>query len=152
MFSITTLTFSITNIHTFLFLFYCASASVIQYYICLNFLGISYSVNAQELLVQRCLEDDQQLLEALAPDPLLESDLLTLDDTTLKSELNDELDMSQPVTVTTIEQSNVNPYVNTFTTSASTVKELDNLNHCTVETRKRTRNSIFEDDQLCKFC
>lgn len=53
------------------------------------FLGISYSVSTQEFLVERCLEEDQQLLDALVRNPLLDSDLLTLDDSTLKSQLSD---------------------------------------------------------------
>ncbi|CAG9856821.1 unnamed protein product [Phyllotreta striolata] len=53
--------------------------------------GISYSVDAQELLVEPCLQDDERLLKTLAPDPILESDLLTLDEKILKTELNDDL-------------------------------------------------------------
>ncbi|KAK5645486.1 hypothetical protein RI129_006786 [Pyrocoelia pectoralis] len=51
--------------------------------------GISYNVSTQEYLVERCLADEQHLLEALAPDPLLDTDLLTLDVSTLKSQLPD---------------------------------------------------------------
>ncbi|KAF5308498.1 hypothetical protein FQR65_LT06163 [Abscondita terminalis] len=51
--------------------------------------GISYNVSAQEYLVERCLADEQQLLEALTPGPLLDTDLLALDDSTLKSTLPD---------------------------------------------------------------
>lgn len=46
-------------------------------------------MSTQEFLVERCLEDDQQLLDALAPDPLLGTDLLTLDESTLKAQLPD---------------------------------------------------------------
>ncbi|XP_072378208.1 PR domain zinc finger protein 10-like [Diabrotica undecimpunctata] len=73
--------------------------------------GISYSVDAQELLVEPCLQDDQRLLEALAPDPILESDLLTLDDRTLKSELNDDIDMC-PSEMATVNAEAVNNYIN----------------------------------------
>lgn len=53
--------------------------------------GISFNVSTQEYrLVERCLTtDDQQLLEALAPDPLLGPELLTLDDAAFKSQLAD---------------------------------------------------------------
>lgn len=50
--------------------------------------GISYSVGP-EFMVERCLTDEQQLLEALAPDPLLEADLLTLDENSLKAQLSE---------------------------------------------------------------
>lgn len=46
-------------------------------------------MSTQEFLVERCLDDEQQLLDALAPGPLLDTDLLTLDDNTLKSQLTD---------------------------------------------------------------
>lgn len=53
--------------------------------------GISYSiVRSEEFLVERCLEDEQ-LLNSLNPDPLLDSDLLALDENTLKTELNDNM-------------------------------------------------------------
>lgn len=55
--------------------------------------GISYSVSTQEFLVERCLED-QQLLDALVPGPLLDSELLSLDDNTLKSQLMDNVDQA----------------------------------------------------------
>lgn len=55
--------------------------------------GISYSVSTQEFLVERCLED-QQLLDALVPGPLLDNELLSLDDNTLKSQLIDNVDQS----------------------------------------------------------
>lgn len=51
--------------------------------------GISYSVSTQELLVGRCLEDDQQLLDAIVPGPLLDTELLTFDENTLKTQLMD---------------------------------------------------------------
>lgn len=51
--------------------------------------GISYNVNTQEYLVERCLSDDQQLLDALTPGPLLDSDLLALDESALRSQLPD---------------------------------------------------------------
>ncbi|KAF5291186.1 hypothetical protein FQA39_LY14428 [Lamprigera yunnana] len=54
--------------------------------------GISYNVNAQEYLVERCLADEQHLLEALTPGNLLDADLLALDDSTLKSQLPDTVE------------------------------------------------------------
>lgn len=45
--------------------------------------------------MERCLSDEQQLLDSLEPDSLLNSaDLLTLDDSTLKSQLSDIADAS----------------------------------------------------------
>lgn len=55
--------------------------------------GISYSVSTQEFLVERCLED-QQLLDALVPGPLLDSELLSLDDNTLKAQLLDNVEQA----------------------------------------------------------
>lgn len=54
--------------------------------------GISYSVSTQELLVGRCLEDEQQLLDALVPGPLLDAELLSLADNTLKSQLMENVE------------------------------------------------------------
>lgn len=67
--------------------------------------GISYSVSTQELLVGRCLEDDQQLLDALVPGPLLDADLLALDDNTLKSQLMDNVDQAIN-SMSTLQQNN----------------------------------------------
>lgn len=110
--------------------------------------GISYSVNTQELLVERCLEDDQQLLDALAPDPILESDLLTLDDSTLKSELNDDIDLSTNVPPITTVESVSNNFVNDFTTNEDS-KPSPSINPYTIETRKR-RTDFYSEDELCK--
>lgn len=55
--------------------------------------GISYSVSTQELLVGRCLEDEQ-LLDALVPGPLLDAELLALDDNTLKTQLLDNVEQT----------------------------------------------------------
>ncbi|KAJ8928027.1 hypothetical protein NQ314_019438, partial [Rhamnusium bicolor] len=106
--------------------------------------GISYSVNAQELLVERCLEDEQ-LLEALAPDPLLESDLLALDDSTLKSELNDDIDISSTV-VTSVEAQVVNNYINSL--SNSELKTLETGSSFKMETRGNRQNGLDSEEQL----
>nr|XP_022918071.1 PR domain zinc finger protein 10-like [Onthophagus taurus] len=50
--------------------------------------GIQYTVT-KEYLVERCLADDQHLLENLAPDTLLDSELLALDDNVLKSQFSE---------------------------------------------------------------
>lgn len=113
----------------------------------LPFLGISYSVNTQELLVERCLEDDQQLLNALAPDPILESDLLTLDDSTLKSELNDDIDLSAHVASVNTNENVTNNFVNDFTNGTS--KPPQSINPYTIETRKRRGD--FYSDELCNY-
>lgn len=56
--------------------------------------GISYSVSTQELLVGRCLEDEQQLLDGLVPGALLDAELLSLADNTLKAQLMENVEMS----------------------------------------------------------
>ncbi|KAK9877045.1 hypothetical protein WA026_016074 [Henosepilachna vigintioctopunctata] len=48
--------------------------------------GISYSVSTQELLVE-----EEQLLEGLSANPLLDSELLTIDESTLKNNLPEDL-------------------------------------------------------------
>lgn len=113
-----------------------------------SFTGISYSVNAQELLVERCLEDDQ-LLEALAPDPLLASDLLTLDDSTLKSELNDDIDISTSET-TSVEAQVVNSYINSLANNQND-KNLDTENTFKMETRRNRQSELDPEEQLCKY-
>lgn len=110
--------------------------------------GISYRVNTQELLVERCLEDDQQLLDALAPDPILESDLLTLDDSTLKSELNDDIDLSANVPTVTTPENVTNNFVNDFN-STDSLKQSQLMSPYSIETRKR-RGDFYSDD-LCKL-
>lgn len=55
--------------------------------------GISYSVSTQEFLVGRCLEDEQQLLDGLVPGALLDAELLSLADNTLKSQLLENVEM-----------------------------------------------------------
>lgn len=105
-------------------------------------------MNTQELLVERCLDDDQQLLDALAPDPILESDLLTLDDSTLKSELNDDIDLSANVSSVTTTENVSNNFASNFTNNDSS-KQSQNMNSYNVETRKR-RTVFFTDDELRK--
>ncbi|KAG5897474.1 hypothetical protein JTB14_031100 [Gonioctena quinquepunctata] len=107
--------------------------------------GISYSVNAQELLVERCLQDDQQLLEALAPDPILESDLLTLDDRTLKSELNDDIDMASNV-VTSVDAQIVNNFISSF--SSNELEKTLETSSFKMETRQNRRSELDSEEQL----
>ena len=97
--------------------------------------GISYSVRSQEFLVERCLEDEQ-LLNALSPDPLLDSQLLALDENTLKTELSDE-----------IINSTVNSAVNNYISSLSAA--VDNENQFRMETRRQKQNEVEFEDQLC---
>ncbi|KAJ8941230.1 hypothetical protein NQ318_015662 [Aromia moschata] len=108
--------------------------------------GISYSVNAQELLVERCLEDEQQLLEALAPDPLLESDLLTLDDSTLKSELHDDIDISTTA-LASVGTQDVNRYINNLANNEIN-KTLNIENSFKIETRRNRQNDLESEEQL----
>ncbi|KAJ3660901.1 hypothetical protein Zmor_005328 [Zophobas morio] len=96
--------------------------------------GISYSVRSQEFLVERCLEDEQ-LLNALSPDPLLDSQLLALDENTLKTELSDE-----------IINSTVNSAVNNYISSLSAA--VDNENQFRMETRRQKQNEVEFEDQL----
>lgn len=112
-------------------------------------LGISYSVDAQELLVEPCLQDDQHLLESLAPDPILESDLLTLDDKTLKSELNDDLDLCSNEMAALNTQA-VNNYINNLTENKMT-KVNDAMDYQKVVTRQNNKPEIDPDDHLCMY-
>lgn len=98
--------------------------------------------------MERCLEDDQQLLDALAPDPILESDLLTLDDSTLKSELNDDIDLSTNVSTVTNTESVTNSFVDFTNTDNS--KPTQNVGPYSVETRKR-RTDFYADNDLCMY-
>nr|CAI5866383.1 unnamed protein product [Callosobruchus analis] len=108
--------------------------------------GISYTVNTQELLVGPGLSD-QQLLESLAPDPLLESDLLTLDDSTLKSELNDDIDISAASAVSAPVRAPSNDFVDAFVTTID-AKNDENVNSFRVETRKSKKIDIDPEDDL----
>ncbi|KAJ8920156.1 hypothetical protein NQ315_011817 [Exocentrus adspersus] len=106
--------------------------------------GISYSVNAQELLVGRCLEDEQ-LLGAMAPNPLLESDLLALDDSTLKSELNDDLDIG--AVSTSVDAQVVNNYINSLAANENS-KNLDVEANYKMETRRNKQSELDPEEQL----
>ncbi|KAF7279150.1 hypothetical protein GWI33_007562 [Rhynchophorus ferrugineus] len=105
--------------------------------------GISYSVNTQELLVERCLdEDDQQLLEAITPNPILESDLLTLDDTTLKSELSDA--SMRPAIVSSYHEDNINSYMEHFPNQAIDINVSDNK----INTRSNVQSKVDAEEEL----
>ncbi|CAG9819415.1 unnamed protein product [Phaedon cochleariae] len=108
--------------------------------------GISYSVNAQELLVERCLQEDQQLLEALAPNPILESDLPTLDEKTLKTELNDDIEIPTN-DVASVDPQVVDTYINSLSDNDLT-KSLDSDSSFKMETRQAKRNEPDVDEQL----
>lgn len=99
------------------------------------------------MLVERCLEDDQRLLDALAPDPILESDLLTLDDSTLKSELHDDINLSANVASVNTTENVSNNFVSDFANGTS--KPSGSINPYTIETRKR--RGEFYSDELCKY-
>ncbi|EFA10480.2 PR domain zinc finger protein 10 isoform X1 [Tribolium castaneum] len=92
--------------------------------------GISYSVRGQEFLVE-----DEQLLNALSPDPLLDPHLLALDENALKTELGDE-----------IINSTVNTAVNNYITSLSAA--VDNDGQYKMETRRQKQNEVEFEDQL----
>lgn len=90
--------------------------------------GISYSVRGQEFLVE-----DEQLLNALSPDPLgLDPHLLTLDENALKTELSDE-----------IINSTVNSAVNYISSLAVDEPQFK------METRRQKQNEVEFEDQLC---
>ncbi|RZC31881.1 PR domain zinc finger protein 10-like, partial [Asbolus verrucosus] len=102
--------------------------------------GISYSVRSQELLVERCLEDEQ-LLDALNPDPLLDSHLLALDENTLKTELSDDIINS------TVNSAVVNNYISSLT--ANDLKSVvENDNQYRMETRRNRHSEVESEDQL----
>lgn len=106
---------------------------------------MSYSVSTQEFLVERCLDEDQQLLDALAHNPLLDAELLALDDNTLKSQLSemgDSVDIpnndrnSPEVVITPIK---VEPYEQTLE-----VTKTENLRRS-----KRQNEGSEPDDGKC---
>jgi hypothetical protein len=90
--------------------------------------GISYSVRPQEFLVERCLEDEQ-LLNALSPDPLLDSHLLALDENTLKTELSDDI-------INSTVNSTVNNYISSLATSVEQESQLR------METRRQKQTEV----------
>lgn len=120
------------------------------------FSGISYSVSTQEYLVERCLADDQQLLEALAPDPLLDADLLSLDETALKSQLSEIV----------IDTNHGVPQVNPQSALISNQDPIPRAVKCErdddyeylSETLRRSQRQlefvscVDAEDQLCKYC
>ncbi|KAJ8976195.1 hypothetical protein NQ317_002244 [Molorchus minor] len=95
--------------------------------------SISYSVNAQELL-------------KLSPEPLLESDLLALDDSALKSELNDDIDITLSV-VNAVESHDVKGFINCLSNS-DIQKTLGIENSFKMETRRNKHNMESEEQLL----
>ncbi|KAL1497264.1 hypothetical protein ABEB36_008258 [Hypothenemus hampei] len=59
--------------------------------------GVSYSLNTQELLVGRCLSNEQPFLDTINSNSLLGTDFFTLDDVSLKSQLSAESGSSEMV-------------------------------------------------------
>lgn len=98
--------------------------------------GISYSVNTQDILVERCL-DDEQLLSVLNSEPLLDTtDLLQqFDVNAIKTELNDES-----------SQNLVQNYINSVE-NENAYKNLNDDNY-KLETR-RQRGNVDPEEQLC---
>lgn len=103
-------------------------------------LGISYSVSTQEYLVERCLADDQQLLENLSSEALLDADLLALDENTLKSSLSE-----------IIIEANNQKSNSSGQSLNNTKKESNEL----VEVRRSARNIDYKpleiDEKKCKY-
>lgn len=97
--------------------------------------GLTFTVR-QDYLVDRCLEDEQ-LLNALSPNPLLDSHLLALDENTLKTELiNDDI-------INETVNSTVGNFISSLTQS--------DAQQYRIETR-RHRSQVDEfEDQLCKY-
>lgn len=107
--------------------------------------GISYSVSTQEYLVQRCLADDQQLLDNISPEALLNSDLLTLDEGSLKTELPDMIIESALVSKQRNEKLNQQNDIKSeseLTASSKTDEPRRSLRH--------TENKLDSEEQLCK--
>lgn len=114
------------------------------------FPGISYSVSTQEFLVERCLEDDQQLLDALTPGPLLDADLLALDENTLKSQLIDSVD---PLSMASLPHIIGHPADSFVDCSVKLEKCEQEIGAEEILKRSRRHNECLESDEnLCKFC
>lgn len=103
-------------------------------------------MSTQEFLVERCLDDDQQLLEALAPGPLLDTDLLTLDDNTLKSQLTDIGDAVNTI-VSQASDIFVSPVKCEKTDGNFEDAKNDNLRRS-----RRHNEGVESDDAWCKLC
>lgn len=95
-------------------------------------------------MVERCLTDEQQLLEALEPEPLLDGDLLALDKSTLKSFSEiviDSQSLNEQIDQVLNKQSNAN--------AVNPEKNDENLDFFD-ETSRRSRQLGFEEEGLCK--
>lgn len=112
--------------------------------------GISYSVSTQEFLVERCLEDDQQLLDALVPGPLLDSDLLTLDDNALKSQLMDNVEQ-QILPEVSVQPSDLYAAVNSLPVKLEKPEQEEgNGGKCEILRRSKRQSDSVEEDGMCK--
>lgn len=98
--------------------------------------GISYSVCSQELLVKQ-----EQLLEALSPGPLLDSELLMIDESTLKNNLPQDLINGD---VSTGEDNNI---VSNFISDFSAEKEKFENN---IEEFHKLRKKTVPDELECE--
>ncbi|KAL3268921.1 hypothetical protein HHI36_008008 [Cryptolaemus montrouzieri] len=105
--------------------------------------GISYSVSTQELLVE-----EQQLLEALSPNPLLDSDLLTIDESTLKNNLPEDL---IGATDTTTTEPNIEAnFISNFTTETLKVEYPEEDGYASLRSRTSTNELETEDKLLSR--
>lgn len=115
-------------------------------------------------MVERCLADDQQLLDALTPGPLLDSELLTLDDSTLKSQLpdiSDTVHSSEALDSQSLISNNL-VLLHTIKTNVAQiiVKEEDcdenEIDIFTSDALRRSQRqlllkSVQSEDHLCKY-
>lgn len=105
-------------------------------------LGISFSVNTQQYLVEQCLTDNQ-LLETLTPDPLLGTDLLALDENALKTQLS-EIALNSNENTTTVESDLSKDIMSKFSL------DFDNALRRS-QRQQNFVNGIDSDEQLRKY-
>ncbi|KAH1009883.1 hypothetical protein HUJ04_002184 [Dendroctonus ponderosae] len=101
--------------------------------------GISYSVNAQELLVEQCLKNYHQIFEAPSPDSTMETELFSAGDGVLKAQLDQPLD--RPFTIP-VNDEIISSYFGCLTSAD------DNYCEAGVSTRSRCPNIVDEEGLL----
>lgn len=114
-----------------------------------GFLGISYSVSAQQYLVDRCLTDNQEFLEALAPDQLLDSDLLALDENSLKTQLSEMVIEQTQNNISAQEHSMFNKDLTVTDDPLLIVEEQYKSTNLRRSQRQQTFIEENNDEQLC---
>lgn len=112
-----------------------------------NFSGISYSVNTQQYLVEHCLTDNQ-LLETLTPDPLLESDLLALDENTLKTQLS-EIALNSSESIEAQDESDLSKDMLVKFSHSNVTMDFDNNILRRSQRQQSFTDSLDTEEQLC---